>query len=242
MVHGNLEINEPLEGFECPPDHGAEVVNAFSNENIDLEGWRSVAVRSRGDSDTFIPTFFCPAQRSIFCAYNDKTKDHNDSKDRLEWSDIVSQIYQMEAARALQSPKLLRTVWRFWIVNPDTDTILGQTKSFDNPIDEGLSYTEYRPGDGDDDSGFFALLGCPNGGGVVRMLTDHCSALGHKTITSVRVLDSSDSLFPPTMYFVLADCDIAAPVTKSKRSIAGQRRQAKRHPGQVQGPVSFGNS
>ena len=76
------------------------------------------------------------------------------------------------------------------------------------------------------------------------MLTDHCSALGHKTMTSVRVLNSSDSLFPPTMYFVLADCDIAAPVTKSKRSLAGQRREAKRHqkhhPGQMQGPVSFG--
>ena len=151
----------------------------------------------------------------------------------------------MEAARALQPLKFLRTVWRFWIVNPDTATILGQAKSFGNPMDEGLPYTEYHPG-GDNDSGFFALLGCPNSSGVVRMLTDHCSALGHKTITSIRVLNSPDSLFPSTMYFVLADCDIAAPITKSKRSLAGQRRQAKRHqnhhPGQVQGPVSFGNA
>ena len=132
MVHGNLEINEPFEGFECPPDHGAEVVNAFSNEKIDLEGWRSVAARSRGYSETIYSNFFCPAQGSIFCVYNDKTKDHNDPKDRLDWSEIAFQIYQSEAARALQSPKLLRTVWRFWIVNPDTDTILGQAKSFGN--------------------------------------------------------------------------------------------------------------
>ena len=90
-------------------------------------------------------------------------------------------------------------------------------------MDEGLPYTEYHLGD-DNDSGFFTLLGCPNGSGVVRMLIDHSSALGHKTITSVRVLNSPDSLFPPTMYFVLADCDIAAPITKSKRSLAGQRR------------------
>ena len=245
VVRGNLDINYDVERLSCPPDHGPEVVNALETEDIDLEGWCSVAVKSRGFPEELYSNFFCPAQGSIFCAFNDKTNDYNDPEDRLHWSEIVFQIYEMEAARALQPLKFLRTVWRSCIVNPDTDTILGQAKSFGNPMDEGLPYTEYHPG-GDNDSGFFALLGCPNGSGVVRMLKDHCSALGHKTITSVRVLNSLGSLFPTTMYFVLADCDIAAPITKSKRSLAGQRRQAKRHqnhhPGQVQGPVSFGNA
>ena len=177
--------------------------------------------------------------------FNDKTRDFIDPQDRLHWSDIIFQAYEMEAARALQPLKFLRTLWRSWIVNLDTDTILGEAKSFGNPMDEGLPYTEYHPG-GDNDSDFFALLGCPNGSGVLRILTDHCSAVSHTIITSVRVLNSPDSLFPPTRYFVLADCDIAAPITRSKRSLAGQRRQAKRHqnhhPGQVQGPVSFGNA
>ena len=31
------------------------------------------------------------------------------------------------------------------------------------------------------------------------MLIDHCTALEHKTITSVRVLNSSSSISPPTM-------------------------------------------
>lgn len=228
VVRGNLDINYDVERFSCPPDHGSEVVNAFETENIDCEGWWSVAVKSRGSPEKLYDKFFCPAQGSIFCPFNDKTNDLNDPENRLHWSEIVFQIYEMEAARALQPLRLLRTVWRWWIVNPDTVTILGEAKSFGNPIDEGLPYIEYHPG-GDNDSGFFALLGCPNGSGVVRMLTDHCSALGHKTITSVRVLNSSNSLFPPTMYFVLADFDIAAPTTKSKRSLAGQRRQAKRH-------------
>ena len=242
VVRGNVEINYTVERFSCPPDHGQEVVDALETENIELEGWCSVAVKSRGFSDEIYSNFFCPAQGSIFCPLNDKTLDHNDPQDRLHWSDIVFQIYETEAVRARQPLSLLRTVWRFWIVNADTDTILGEAKRFGSPMHEGLPYIEYRPG-GDNDSGFFALLGCPNGSGVVRMLTDHCSALGRKTITSVRVLNPSKSLYPPTMYFVLADYDVPAPVTKSKRSLAGQRRDAKRHqkhhPGQVQGPVSF---
>ena len=50
--------------------------------------------------------------------------------------------------------------------------------------DEALRFTEHRPGD----SGFFALLGCANGEGVVRMLTDHCNVLGRRSIACVRVL------------------------------------------------------
>ena len=192
MVQANLEVNYNTEGFECPPDHGEEVENALSDENIDLEAWRSVTVRSRQCAEIVYSNFFYPAQGSIFCAYNDKTKD---SKDRLDWSEIVFQTYQTEADWALQSPKLLRTIWRFWIVNPDIDTILGQAKSFDNPIHEDSPYMGNRLGDGDNDSDFFALLGYPNGSGVVRMLIDHCSTLGIKTITSVRLLDSPDSTF-----------------------------------------------
>ena len=47
VVRGNLDINYDVESFSCPPDHGSEVVNAFETENMDLEGWRSVAVKSR---------------------------------------------------------------------------------------------------------------------------------------------------------------------------------------------------
>ena len=78
-----------------------------------LKGWCSVAVKSRGFPEELYSNFFCPAQGSIFCAFNDKTNDYNDPEDRLHWSEIVFQIYEMEAARALQPLKFLRTVWRF---------------------------------------------------------------------------------------------------------------------------------
>ena len=135
----------------------------------------------------------------------------------------------MESTKALQSAKLLRTSWRFCILDPDTVEVIRDARSFGSPHDEGLPYTEYRQEDDGRDSGLFAFLGCPNGSGVVRMLTDHCTALGHKTITSIRVLNFSGSTAPPTFYFILADYDPTAPANNSKRSRAGQKRDAKRH-------------
>lgn len=74
---------------------------------------------------------------------------------------------------------------------------------------------------------------------VIRMLIDHCDALGRKTIASVCVVNDS----PPVIYYVLAECDITAPASKSKRSQAGQERAAKRHqknpPGEGQGTGCF---
>ncbi len=134
----------------------------------------------------------------------------------------------MEAAKPLQELRKIRTIWRFWIVNPDTSIILGEARTYSSPEDRG-TYIEYRPRETTNDGGFFALLGCPNGSGVVRMLVDHCKALGNKTIECVRVLNLRDTTSPPTIYFVLADATITttAPAKSSKRSAAGQRRDAK---------------
>ena len=70
------------------------------------------------------------------------------------------------------------------------------------------------------------------------MLTDHCSALGNKTIESVRVLNSRDTTSPPTMYFVLADVATTTPAKSLKRSAAGQRRDAKRQKRAIQADQS----
>ena len=242
VVQADVEINYSLDTLESSPNLGQVVEKAFLNENVEFEGWTQVSVKGRTSTDTCYTNFFCPSQGSIFCIENDKAKDRSHPQDRLNWSEIVFQVHHMESARALQSAKLLRTIWRFWILNPDTDDIIRDAKSFGNPHDDDLPYTEYRQEDDGRDSGFFAFLGCPNGSGVVRMLIDHCAALGHKTITSVRVLNSSDSTSPPTFYFILADYDLTAPANKSKLSRAGQKRDAKRHqknhPGQAQGSMS----
>lgn len=128
----------------------------------------------------------------------------------------------MTATKCHQPASELRTIWRFWVINTDTRHLLGEARSSGNPR-EGTLDTEYRF----TDSGFHALLGSPNGKAVVQMLTDHCNAPERKTIARVRVLEGIHFYSPPTFYFVLADSPVAA--TKSKRSVAGQRRDtAKR--------------
>ena len=105
--------------------------------------------------------------------------------------------------RKFSSTQRLRCIfWRRYIVNSATKAILRKARSHVSHRDESLPYTEYRQGDSKNKSGFFALLGCPNGSGVIRMIIDHCNALGHKTIASLGMVDLNS---PPMMYFVLAD-------------------------------------
>lgn len=232
---GVVNHNYELEFWEAIRDPGTQTLqDALSNENIDLEGWTQVAVRTNGFEDSAYTNLFSAREGSIVCLNNDKFDDRNAPASRLEWSDIIFQVYQMEAAKKLQPLQRLRTIWRFWIMNPDTHRILGEAKVHGSPEDQGLPFIEYRPGETTNDSGFFALLGCPNGSGIVRMLTDHCSAFGNKTIESVRVLKLEDKKAPPTMYFVLADVTTPAGVTTTtpekspRRSAAGRKRDAKR--------------
>ena len=228
-VQADIEINYELGFWEGSRDlPNAALENALFNENIDIEGWTYVSVTSNGYQRPAYLNFLSAPQGSIVCINNDKSEDHNAPGSRLEWSDIIFQVYQMEAAKKLQILRRLQTIWRFWIVNPDTNRILGEAKTHGSPENQGLPYIEYRPRRTTNDSGFFALLGCPNGSGIVRMLIDHCSALGNKTIESVRVLNSRDNTAPATMYFVLADVATTTPAKSSKRSAAGQRRDAKR--------------
>ena len=112
-------------------------------------------------------------------------------------------------------------------MNADTQRILGEARTRGSPED-GLAFTEYRPRGTTNDSRFFALLGFPNGSGIVRMLTEHCNASGNRIIESIRVLNSRDASEPTTMYFVLADAPTTTPAKTSERSAAGQRRDAKR--------------
>ena len=246
-VQADIEINYKSNSLGVLADLGtAALENALFNENIDVEGWVDVSVTSSGRPDPAYSNFISAPQGSILCINNNKLEDHNAPESRLEWSDIIFQVYQMEAAKKLQSLRRLRTIWRCWIVNPDTRKILGEARVHSSPEDECLPYIEYRPGGTKNDGGFFALLGRPNGSGIVRMLTDHCSALGNKTIESVRVLNSRDTIEPPTMYFVLADVAITTPAKSLKRSAAGQRRDAKRQKksesGGLEGPRLLGNA
>lgn len=140
---------------------------ALANENLELGNWTEVFVRSKGFARVSYTNFFDPTQGSIVCANNDKSEDKNNPADRLEWSEVMFQVYQKVAMNLLQPMTELRTIWRHWIVNNSTRHILSEALWFgtSNPLRDLDSFVQYQPGA----SGFFAILGCQNGSGVVRM-------------------------------------------------------------------------
>ena len=72
--------------------------NALFDENIDKEGWTQVSVKSNSYQEVAYSILISAPQGSIGCLLNDKFEEHNAPESRLEWSDIMSQVYQMEAA------------------------------------------------------------------------------------------------------------------------------------------------
>jgi hypothetical protein len=149
----------------------------------------------------------------------------------------------MLATRRRQSVKNIRTIWRHWIANEDTNAIITEARRGGGQEVEHAGYTEFGAGT----SGFYALLGSPNGSGIVRMLTEHAQAFGRKTIESVRVLNPQISN-PPTLYFVLSQAEIL-PVTprvsKSRarrllsRSVEVGRKRLRRNPSGDEPPGSL---
>ena len=140
-----LEINPLLEPTVEP--------EALASENLGLEDWTNVVVRSieslPHDKAPY-SNYFNPVQGSIVCSNNDRSLDLNDPDERLQWSEVIFQVYQKIAEDSLQSTKELRTIWRSWVVNSSTMYILAEAQWFGTdegpPRDMG-SYDEYRAGD-----------------------------------------------------------------------------------------------
>ncbi|KAL8801689.1 MAG: hypothetical protein Q9182_004283 [Xanthomendoza sp. 2 TL-2023] len=185
--------------------------------------------------------FFGARDGSIICYENEKLQDRSDPRDRIQWSDIIFQAFEQEAIRKHQPITSLRTIWRFHVVNSTTRKIVGEANTLGAPK-VGPYFIEHSPS-GSRDRGFFALLGCPNGSGIVRMLADHCVGLGMKTIESVRILKSGDPLI---MYFVLASHEPTPSMKRPQKSVAGQRRAAERQkrerPGGAQDSSTLANT
>ncbi len=166
VVQANVEIHYTVECWEGVADLGTPALeNALYNDNIDTESWTQLSVTSNGSPDRAYTNYISATQGSIICANNNKMDNRNDPGSRLQWSEILFQVYQMEASKRLQELGQLRTIWRFWIVNPDITKIIGEAKSFSSS-EYGGSYIKYRPSGSTNDSGFFALLGRPNGRGI----------------------------------------------------------------------------
>jgi hypothetical protein len=193
---------------------------ALINEGADFEDWKVVTVWSLDGNSINAPYLnYISAEGAVVCNFNDKFLDHNEPEDRLEWSEMLFQIYANVTREAGKPLKNLRTIWRIVISNGDTTTILGEaTKKGSGTWQR--TFLEFKAGT----NGFFALLGCPNGKGIVRMLTEHCNGCGRKTIQSVRIPHLKARHM---MYFVLEDAPFSIPElpTPSPKKSKGKERR-----------------
>ena len=98
------KLNYRLDNLRRWPGMPPEHEDALENENLELEGggWTTVTVNGRTSSRGAYSNLFAPRQGSIICVYNDKSHDGNQPHDRLEWSQVISQVYQKLALESLQ--------------------------------------------------------------------------------------------------------------------------------------------
>ena len=128
----------------------------------------------------------------ILCIENNKILDENPASTRLWPSEILWQYWRQAATEAggIKTNRL-RFIVRHCVVNESARIAIWQaarlsTVSHDEFPD--LGHKVYEP----PDDGFYAILGSVNGASMMRMLLDHKSQIGYRTIERVVVLPVVD--------------------------------------------------
>lgn len=234
----NLDIRYENNSWSAEPGIDDACLAALTNAGIGLEqGWELSNIytrpRTSDTQESVYSNFMSAIEGCIVCVNNNKDKDTNEPGNRLQWSQAIFQVYEQLASKTHTTLKTLNTVWRCYIINTDTNklitALMRETRNANGLPTRRDNYIEFVEGQ----SGFYALLGSPNGSGIVRMLTEFSEALGRKNILSVRIMERHS---PPTLCFVLVDSPVLEtklPVTpqKPKLSVAGQKRRETRSAG-----------
>ncbi|KAK3167282.1 hypothetical protein OEA41_010409 [Lepraria neglecta] len=118
---------------------------------------------------------------------NFKARDRNLPLRRLFPSEVIWQCYQTAAREANKKTSKLRIIVRHSVENESTlNAIWHAARNSTCTQDEvpDLGYKVYT----DVDDGFYAILGSTNGASMMRMLIDHKSQIGFRTVERVVVL------------------------------------------------------
>ena len=132
-----------------------------------------------------------------------KIKDQNSPDKQLWASEVIWQSWLHLAKIEGRAASCLRTVGQCFVTNEETKQIIRESLKHSAATREGpvRGHVEYSPLD----NGFYALLGSPNGKAMMRMLSDHKSHIGYKTVERI-VLVGDDKLVlsePETRTFLL---------------------------------------
>lgn len=177
-----LELHYVVDDWnQVEPDVTGVVAEALELERALSDSYTLCHISNRNlQRSAFYTNYFNPTEGAIICSFNDKSEDLNPPNNRLQWSNIAFRTWEKYCNEEQQPIKGLRTVWRHRISNVTSQEVI-TTALHNRGRQRTRGMTEFLFPEPE----FFALIGCPNGSGVARMLTDFCISLGRQTIASV---------------------------------------------------------
>lgn len=119
-----------------------------------------------------------------------KKYDQNSPDKQLWASEVIWQSWLHLAKIERRAASCLRTVGQYFVTNEETKQIIWESLKHSSATREGpiRGHVEYTPLD----NGFHALLGSPNGKTMMRMLLDHKSHIGYKTVERIILVGDKD--------------------------------------------------
>ena len=167
---------------------------------------------------------FSPQDHIIICDSNNKG-EHAPNPPKLFWSDVIFALWKQECEKAKLPPSSLKYIVRKHVINKITQDIVAHAyKTFKSGTPSFEAETWLPNGDTKDV--FLALLGSPNGSGVARLLLEHVTELGRKTIASVTTVSHPDSPGPFEGSYLLDIIwnlvDAPAPIAASGQGTHGE--------------------
>ena len=205
------------------------VHRALAGAGISASNLRYVEVSSRKgrrrDKETAYINYIDGHNGVVLTTEMFKVNDQNSPDKQLWASEVIWQSWFHLAKIEERAASCLQTIGQYFVTNEETSQIIWESLQFSAATREGptTGHVEYTPLD----NGFYALLGSPNGKAMMRMLSDHKSHIGYKTVERI-VLVGDDSLVldePETRTFLLVLSNQRRPLT----GIAGPSKSSRRY-------------
>ncbi|KAL8959198.1 MAG: hypothetical protein Q9183_005679 [Haloplaca sp. 2 TL-2023] len=125
-----------------------------------------------------------PVDNAIIAFSNDRGGDEEEGEDRSpdNWSDMVWWLWLRACSTGEGDTAALSQIFRYNVDNDATKDILQEVLG-----DKEDEVVTLEPDDEEsEDNGFWALLGSPNGTGMIHMVGDHKKALNGKGIKNIK--------------------------------------------------------
>ncbi|KAL8712969.1 MAG: hypothetical protein Q9220_002829 [cf. Caloplaca sp. 1 TL-2023] len=125
-----------------------------------------------------------PVDNVIVAFSNDRGGDADEGEDPSpdNWSDMLWWLWLRATADGAGDKAALSQIFRYNVDNEASKEILEEVLG--DKVDEVVTLEPDEAQDADG-NGFWALLGCPNGTGMIHLVGDHKMALGGKGVKSI---------------------------------------------------------